>query len=76
MRDATGVRHGVVWPFGTVAVDGGVRVPGLAEVLRPGVPFWVGGGVGSAPALGVCDAEPDLYLGGGFSLTNPVPSGP
>ncbi len=77
LRDPHGLRHGVVWPFGTVATDGGVRVPGLGQTLLPGTPFWSGGGLGAdsgSPELGPCDAPPDFWLGGQFSLSNPVPS--
>lgn len=77
LRDPNGLRHGVIWPFGTVAADGGVRVPGLGETLRPGTAFWSGGGLGAdsgSPELGACDAPPDFWLGGQFSLTNPMPT--
>jgi hypothetical protein len=78
LRGQQGPRHGVVWPFGTTASDGGVQVPGLVQPILPGVPFWSGGGGGADAGvreLGACDAPPDYYLGGQFSFANPVPSG-
>jgi hypothetical protein len=74
---SNGARHGAIWPFGAEASGGGIVVPGGLTIL-PGTPFWSGGGSGDeagVPELGPCDAPPDFFLGGQFSLTNPVPSG-
>jgi len=77
LRDSTNIRHGVIWPFGSIATGGGIQVHGLDQPIHPGMTFWSRGGLGTrdrVPELGSCDAAPVYWLGGQISLTNPVPS--